>query len=332
MAKPLKEAAGTKMETNNDYLQRQIISDLAINARFTKGQDNEVHNCWHFSTDGNSIDEMFYDDEDFRNGMNRIYVVSRRFRVVILAFCLMDTHIHFVLYGQFYECNIFVHEYVRLTSMYMTKRHQDRNKLSGISISHQTIDTDYYLKTVICYTIKNPVAAGLAYPILRYPWSSGPLYFNVEGDGYWMSPVTGISTATVHTKGQLNSLLKTHTDIKKDVLIIDGTVHPSEYVAYKVVEQLFRSVKGFNYFLCRTKEDEVDARGGVISNLSIPIQEMRNNRNCICQEMFGTANIRTLDTQHRLKLARALKSRYNSSLKQIARLCCLSYEEIKGLF
>lgn len=61
------------------------------------------------------------------------------------------------------------------------------------------------------------------------------------------------------------------------------------------------------------------------------MQEMRQHKNKVCRELFGVDGIRTLSTTQRLKLARVLKSRYNSSLKQIARLSGLVYPEVKDL-
>ena len=172
-------------------LLRQIISDLGLNTAFVKGQNIRVKNCWHFSTDGNAVDAMFYDDEDFIAGMNRIYVVVRGYHVVILAFSLMDTHLHFILYGTFEECNRFMHEYVRRTSWYISVTHGESHKLDGVPINYQPVDTDSYLKTVICYTVKNAPVGGIMFNALDYPWSSGPLYFKRPGCGVrpdgWMT-------------------------------------------------------------------------------------------------------------------------------------------------
>ena len=65
--------------------------------------------------------------------------------------------------------------------------------------------------------------------------------------------------------------------------------------------------------------------------LSLPMQEMRQHKNEVCMEIFGHNCSNQLNTQQRLLLARALRSRYNSSLKQIARLCGLVYSEIKDI-
>ena len=80
-----------------------------------------------------------------------------------------------------------------------------------------------------------------------------------------------------------------------------------------------------------TREDDVDAKGGTISHLTMPIQEMRQHKAELCLELFGVETVRTLDMRQRLTLARTLRSRYNSSVKQITRLCGLVYEESKDL-
>ena len=113
--------------------------------------------------------------------------------------------------------------------------------------------------------------------------------------------------------------------------MIGQIVFPGVYVAYKIVERIFKTCKSFNYFICKTKEDDVDARGGTISHLTMPIQEMRQHKNELCREMFGVETVRTLDMRQRLMLARALRSRFNSSLKQIARLTGLVYGEVKDI-
>lgn len=65
--------------------------------------------------------------------------------------------------------------------------------------------------------------------------------------------------------------------------------------------------------------------------LSLPMQEMRQHKNDLCYEMFGHRSTNRLDVQQRLRLARALRTKYHSSLKQIVRLCGLVYDEVKGI-
>ena len=316
----------------NQKLLGQIVSDLGLNAPFVKGETIKIKNCWHFSTDGNAVDQMFYDESDFIDGMNRIYVTSLDYKITILAFSLMDTHVHFILYGEFDECNRFIHDYVKRTSRHISNRYQERHKFDGVPINHQQVDTDFYLKTVICYTVKNAPVAGLRHNALDYPWSSGPLYFKTPG--LWCSPRwTDMSQynacSSQMTLSWRRDVLKTRKQDSAEIRMIDRLIFPGEYVAYGIVEQIFKTCRSFNFFLCRTKEEDVDARGGSISHLSIPMQEMRQHKNEICKKLFGTNSIKGLTTQQRLHLARTMKARYNSSLKQIIRLSGLVYDEVK---
>ena len=317
-----------------EKLPKEIVSDLGLDRPFIKGQRIIIKNCWHFSTDGKAVDVMFEDDDDFIAGMNRIYIIVRGFNVVILAFSLMDTHVHFVLYGEFEECNRFMHEYVRRTSQHISTTHGERHKLDNVPIDYQPVTDDACLKTVICYTVKNAPVGGLPFTAWDYPWSSGPLYF--RRPGLWSSPAwidadysPGNEEGLGLHKGR--KLLRTRDVPQEDVPMIGQIVFPGVYVAYEIVERIFKTCKSFNYFFCKTKEDDVDARGGTISHLTMPIQEMRQHKNELCHEMFGVETVRTLDMRQRLMLARALRSRFNSSLKQIARMTGLVYEEVKDI-
>ena len=321
-----------KMKLDRKLLA-QIEADLGLDVPFIKGQRIKVKNCWHFSTDGNAVDAMFENEDDFITGMNRVFVVVQGYKVVILAFSLMDTHVHFILYGTFEECNRFMHEYVRLTSWYISVTHHESNKLDGVPLRHQPVEDDIYLKTVICYTLKNAPTGGIMFNALDYPWSSGPLYF--KKPGYWSSPrwMDGVEMDSTIGFEQRKSALRTNNvSITHSVVPMVGPiVFPGEYVAYEIVNRIFKTCKSFNYFLCVTREEDVDSRGGSISLLSIPMQEMRQHKNEVCQELFGKKSVKSLSTEQRIRLARTLRRRYNSSIKQIARLCGLVYGEVKDL-
>lgn len=319
----------------SDQLLLRIESDLGLNLAFRKGADIPVSNCWHFCTDGNAVDTMFYDEPDFIDGMNRIFLASRP-GVVILAFALMDTHVHFILYGAYNDCNAFVHEYVRRTSMQLTHRHDFTRKLRNIPINCQKIGTDFYLRTAICYVLRNPVAAGLKFMPYDYPWSSGALYFRQTG--YWTSAHWSEDQAFRNEIKDMSSrerlaLFKTKgLRADSEVLSDRGLIFPGEYVAVEVVERLFRTCRNFNYLLGASKEEDMHSIGFELTRLSVPVQEMRQHRDELCLELFGRKGIRTLDLVRRMKLARVLRSRFRCSVKQVSRVCGLVYDEIKDCF
>jgi len=310
-------------------IRKKIESDLGLKIQYVKGQNIPVKNCWHFSTDGSLVDYLFIDDEDFIAGVNRIFILSLKYNIVILAYVLMDTHVHFIIWGEYEESQKFMHEYLKLTSMYLSHKYGTKHKLYKVYPSVQEIQDDAYLKICICYVLKNASAGGLQYNPSDYPWSSSPLYFRREG--WWT--FCGWNSITVDSTNLsarvLCDVLHTRFAPDKPFRLIGNMVFPEEFVAVDIVEQLFKTHRGFNYFMCVSKSTDVESMRSSVSRLSIPYAELRQHRIDICLERFGTDSIRNMPTDQRLILARILKSRYNSSLKQIAKTCGLIYKEVK---
>lgn len=318
------------MEKDNGF-RKAMESDLGLNAQFVKGQNIPVRNCWHFSTDGNLVDFLFRDDDDFVAGVNRIFLLRLKYRVVILAYCLMDTHVHFILYGELEECKRFMHEYIRLTSMYLSKKYRDLHKLNNLFPDYQVIDNDRYLKTAICYVIKNPSVAGLPYNALDYPWSSGALLFRSKGNWCSMGWESSLRPSMTFPKRELRQILKTRYVPDTYFNMIDSMVFPGDIVDVTSVERIFRTHRAFHFFMCHSTESDVESVAGSISRLSIPYQELHQHKQEFCMTMFGSSSIRSLSTEQRLKLAMALKARFNSSSKQIAKVCGLVYAEVRSM-
>ena len=62
---------------NSDKLQRRIETDLGLDVPFVKGERIPVSDCWHFCTDGNAVDSMFRDEQDFIDGMNERFELGK---------------------------------------------------------------------------------------------------------------------------------------------------------------------------------------------------------------------------------------------------------------
>ena len=312
-------------------IRRAVESDLGLNAPFIKGQTIPVRNCWHFSTDGNLVDFLFLDDEDFVAGTNRIFILSKKYKIVVLAYNIMGTHIHLILWGELLECEKFMHEYLKLTSMYIVRKYGDRHKLRKVFPNYQVIDNDRYLKVAICYVLKNAPVGGLAFNALEYPWSSAPLYFKTKG--FWSSVdlESRLTDSSEYGSKAICRILRTRRAPEGSFKLIGEMVFPGEFVAVDIVEKLFKTHKGFNFFMCVSKESDVESIHGSISRLSIPYSELHQHKNELCREMFGVETIRSLSTVQRLKMAKRLIALYNCSPKQVVRACGLIYPEVKDM-
>jgi len=93
----------------------------------------------------------------------------------VLAYCLMPTHWHFVLWPRSDgDLAAFVH---RLTTTHVRRHHLHRQTI-GLGHLYQgtfksfPIETDEHLLTVCRYVERNPVRAGLVAQPRSWPWSS----------------------------------------------------------------------------------------------------------------------------------------------------------------
>lgn len=131
---------------------------------------------YHAFTRGLEKDLLFYGDAEFLYGMNIIPRYLKLSGTRLLAFCLMDNHVHFVLEGCRAACNQFIINYKRTVFSFLKKcRERDipETTVPGI-VGIESTDS---LLTVIAYVLRNPVAAGINYLPQDYKWSSAPDLF-----------------------------------------------------------------------------------------------------------------------------------------------------------
>jgi hypothetical protein len=125
-------------------------------------------------------------------------------------------------------------------------------------------------------------------------------------------------------------LFHTRESLPDTLVVIDGLILPTNYIPVDLVERIFRSHRSYLFFLAKSKEEDVESRGGAISRLSLPDNELRQHKKEILQELFGRCSSRELSTTQRLRLGRELRRRYNCSVKQVARMVGLRAEELAG--
>ena len=86
---------------------------------------------FHYCSKGLKGDILFASPVEFLAGMNRVaicYLICLRNgrKVLIISFCLMDNHVHFILFGTRADCDAFVSTYKKLTGMWVKKHRGER--------------------------------------------------------------------------------------------------------------------------------------------------------------------------------------------------------------
>lgn len=129
--------------------------------------------CYHVLNRGNGGRTIFRSDGDYRAFLRLIAEATERVAMRILAFCLMPTHFHFVLWPRDDE------DLSRWMHWLMTT-HVGRYREVHETIGHVwqgrfkafPIQQDDHLLTVLRYVERNALNAGLTDRAERWPWSS----------------------------------------------------------------------------------------------------------------------------------------------------------------
>ena len=283
---------------------------------------------YHVFTEGLKKDALFRNNEEFRAGMDRIGFAKLKSRVSVLCAHLMDNHVHFLLEGTPAGCRHFMTVYKKLTSMWIYSNAAEYRKILGMEICIKEVDGEDYLRTVIGYIIRNSVAAGSRIIPADDRWSTSGLYFRAEDK---LLPDGCRSVSEVSQKN-LRSILRTRIQIPGDWLLQkDGMIWPGSYTDFRAVERIFRSVKSYLYALSRNNEFEVNSgmQNGRITLFSD--RELRGIAKTMSFELFNDSTISNLEINRIFLLAKQLRAKTGSSIKQIARIVHLSPEALEKI-
>lgn len=143
---------------------------------------------YHVMVRGNERAAVFRDDEDREMYLQRLAHYRERFGFRLLAFCLMDNHVHLAIRtGQFPLSRVMAGLQSSYTQWF-NRRHKRAGHLFQGRYKALLVQEDRYLLGLVCYIHENPVRARLVEKPRDYEWSSdrhyrrgsGPEWLNVE--------------------------------------------------------------------------------------------------------------------------------------------------------
>lgn len=283
---------------------------------------------YHVCTDGNAIPWMFKDDEDFRHGLNRIGICKILTGVFVIAYTLMDNHLHFVLYSTMQGCKDFINKYKLLLGKWIRCKYGEAEAIRGIPSQIIAIKTPEDLLETIAYIDRNCIMAGFKGLPADYQWGSARHIFRSTDDTGDTSTYKKISAlGTIAAR----ELLKTRFQIPSDWTVDSkGMINPKHYLDWKKVEQLFISPIRYIYYLSKKLEGKIDMIVSQSNNTFIKDKDLRVIVEHMAAEMFNCPDIRILNVNCRMQIARKLRYEYACTTKQIGRMLHLDQETLKG--
>ncbi|MCQ2187141.1 MAG: hypothetical protein MJY73_02215 [Bacteroidales bacterium] len=291
---------------------------------------NQKPHYFHCATKGLPNDLLFGSEKAFIAGMNRIAVcylkMQRKSPVLIIAFCLMDNHLHFILHGTEEDCMSFMQLYKKLTEMWLAKHPEEGLPGKNWEIGIWLIPDQEHLIEKIVYVLRNPMAAGQPFTPITYRWSSGGLLFSdksfVLNASHFAKEMTG---------NQQRLAFFTREQIPDNWLVMpDGIIWPGNYTQYQRAERAFRNVWQFMFELSQKVEEKVNLEIEE-DYISLPDNEIREKAVALSMQMFNRDRISDLSVLQRQRLGKELKRQVRTSTKQIARIVHIRYEILKEL-
>lgn len=189
---------------------------------------------YHFCTNGLLKNLLFVSDQDYIYAMNTIAFSKLKYPSVnILAFCIMNNHVHFIFDCEENEGRNFMIYYKRRIGMYLHDLYPNERNLIGADVACKKMSDPDYIVKAIAYVLRNPLSAGIKLVPNEYRWSSACLYFGSRVFVQCRQNPTGDSFITYKKQ-----MLKTHCALPEQWHIYnDGLIFPGDYTEYKRVEK-----------------------------------------------------------------------------------------------
>ena len=292
---------------------------------------------YHAATKGLEADLLFASRQQFIAGMNRVALCTlTNPSVIVIAFVLMDNHVHFILHGTYEDCMAFMAQYKRLTEIWLGNYAPDR-KDKIWEYDCWMIPNREVLAEKICYVLRNPLVAGMGFLPTSYLWGSGPLMFSggnrqtTEDDivRTQYGPMRPVGDMTIYKQRKKFS---TKIQIPKDWLVSDeGLIYPGSYVNWKVAEQAFGNIYNFMYEISKKNEDKINQEM-YGADISLPDVDMLQILSATAQNSLGDANLSLLTVSQRLDLCREVRRSHGADLKQLGRLLHIKPQDLKKIW
>ena len=130
---------------------------------------------YHIIIRGINKQDIFYDDQDRKKFLKELVRVKEKYKIQILAYCLMPNHVHLEIKDQSDNVDKMMQSIQVSYSAYFNKKYERIGHLFQNRFVSKCIGDEQYLLSLCRYIHQNPVKARLS-TIENYRWSSYSSY------------------------------------------------------------------------------------------------------------------------------------------------------------
>jgi REP element-mobilizing transposase RayT len=144
--------------------------------------------AYHVTARGNNRQKIFLDDRDKKRFLAVLEQAVARFRLKLIAFCLMDNHYHLFLRTPDANLSRAMHWINATYTTRFHRRHSRSGHLFQGRFKAVLVCEDSHWINLSVYVHLNPVRAGMAVGPADYEWSSFKDYTRVKSRFGWLDP------------------------------------------------------------------------------------------------------------------------------------------------
>ena len=133
----------------------------------------------HIYTRGVARQIIFEDRDDHKFYLHLLRRFSRETQVAVCAFCLMENHVHLIVYDEEHHISQFMHLLGMAYSGYFNRKYGRSGHLFSSRFLSVPIESEEYLLTAFRYVLNNPRGANIC-PADQYQWSSYDRYGHAD--------------------------------------------------------------------------------------------------------------------------------------------------------
>lgn len=282
---------------------------------------------WHIYTDGTSMQNMFYCEEDFKTGMWCLAAGVHLCKgVLMLTFELMTNHVHMILAGKREDCI----EAFDLFAARLQKAFPKRERAIDWSLFKMDIlpiESLQALRNEIIYANRNAFVANPAYTPDSYPWGGGCAYFC-----HWLKHLTTTALGDLPILTQRAMLHTKKIAPFKDLKVIDSMPFIPSFCDIKLGESMFRDARSYFNSLTRNAEAFSQIASRLKDSIFLTDEELYS---VICSHISKEYSIKSpsqLSAQQKIDTARQMHFGYNASNQQLRRMLRLDLSILEELF
>lgn len=122
--------------------------------------------------------DIFFDNKSKVYFIECLKELSRKLKIRIFAYCLMDNHYHLILQNSSGKLSDFMRQLNGKYGIYYRKRKGGKGYVFQSRFKSTLIENNDYLLMSILYVLLNPVRANITMDPYEYRWSSIDFYFS----------------------------------------------------------------------------------------------------------------------------------------------------------